>query len=150
MVAGVWVFHLTGLWDAQESHSTERRPEHPTKTCRKPCVACFVAARKTLTIPKVKLINFKMFRRMFLTATLTVFWWQANENKSWTYNKSINKRADTTYSHTHTLVHWSVFCSIWEMSEFISLDNIATPAKYPNALISNYYGTSTNFAGPNV
>lgn len=41
---------------------------------------------------------------MFFTATLTVFWWQANENKSWTYNKKINKRkrADTTYTHTHT------------------------------------------------
>lgn len=39
---------------------------------------------------------------MFFTATLTVFWWQANENKSWTYNKSINKHADTTYPHTHT------------------------------------------------
>lgn len=39
---------------------------------------------------------------MFFTATLTVFWWQANENKSWTYNKSINKQVDTTYPHTHT------------------------------------------------
>lgn len=80
-----------------------QRPKHPTQIERESCTVCFVAGRKTFTIQKVKLINFKIFaNEIFFTATLTVFWWQANENKSWTYNESINKRTDTTHTHTHT------------------------------------------------